>query len=437
MTTPAPRPTVLEPAVPAPDDRLERLLASFQEDLRDFLADHGREIGELVGETEPVEIPLPRVAGKLARGGVVIVTDEGRGIARAVSADLRAMGHPVFRVRHGVSGGGVEGVNLTSSAAVAALLDRAREIGPIAAVVHLLPLRARPSSPGTNQAETRGLMLLAGAAAEDLRRAAEDGGASVIAATSHRESPRSELDGLVKSLADELKPVRVRRVEIDHEGDTEVLAADLVREVLANDPTTEIAYHRGLRIAPPGRRSLVSIEERDESQAILLGAPHRLAWIELAEALIAWINENPGAKLLDLAFTLTHDQPSYPFRVGIVARSTQELARKLQERVHKIAEPHPFAAETPRTGREWFQNLAAERFEAGLPVRTEILFAGKAPGRLDLGTSADLPAAPASFKATESSLAITESFFRSMDELIGLQTKMASGWLGSTDSSGA
>ncbi len=92
---------------------------------------------------EPCVADLSTETAGLAAGGLVLVTDDGRGIAREVAADLRALGYRVVRVRHGVSEGDVEGVNLASEAAVGALLDRVREQGELAGIVHLLPLRAQ------------------------------------------------------------------------------------------------------------------------------------------------------------------------------------------------------------------------------------------------------------------------------------------------------
>jgi len=218
---------------------------------------------------ELIDAPLaPRTAG-LAPGGIVLVTDDGRGVARDVAADLKALGHPVVRVRHGVSNGGVEGVNFTSEAAVSALLDRIRNRGPIAGIVHALPLREAPDAGLDAEAwasrmgpEVRGLYLLARGAADDLERSANAGGATLIAATamggafaSAGEVPdgffpgQGGIAGLVKTLAREWPLVRARVVDFDPRAEVEVLAADLVQEVRADDPRAEVGYRRGQRIA--------------------------------------------------------------------------------------------------------------------------------------------------------------------------------------------
>ena len=216
-----------------------------------------------------VDAPLPGRSAKLAPGGVVLITDDGRGIARDIAADLRALGHPVVRVRHGVSAGEVEGVNLASESAVAALLERVRQKGPIAGIVHALPLRDAAQvglDAGSWSArmapEVRGLFLLARGAADDLERSARTGGACFVAATAMGGTFASAggapaeffagqggVAGLVKTLAREWPGVRSRVVDLDPRADVEVLAADLVQEVWADDPRVEVGYRLGRRLA--------------------------------------------------------------------------------------------------------------------------------------------------------------------------------------------
>src|SRR5262249_18715069 len=144
-----------------------------------------------------VEAPLPdpRRATALAPGGLVLVTDDGRGIARALAFDLRAKGHPVVRIGHGASPGGIadpdrEWIDLSSPAEGAACLDRLRRRGGPAGIVHAMPLRDGPAEgldPSAWTArmgpEVRGLFLLAREAADDLARSTGQGGACLVAAT--------------------------------------------------------------------------------------------------------------------------------------------------------------------------------------------------------------------------------------------------------------
>ncbi len=216
-----------------------------------------------------VDSPLASTRKGLMPGGVVLITDDGRGIARAVAADLRSLGHPVVRVRHGLSDSEVEGLNLTSEAAVSALLDRVRCRGSLAGIVHLLPLRDLPPARLDSSAwagrigpEVRGLFLLARAGADDLARAAERGGACLIAATGMGGAFASVkpvstsffpghggVAGLVKTLAREWPEVRTRVVDLEPSSVVEVTAADLVHEILTDDPHSEVGYQQGRRLA--------------------------------------------------------------------------------------------------------------------------------------------------------------------------------------------
>ena len=225
---------------------------------------------------EVFETPLPhpsRSAG-LATGGIVLVTDDGRGIARAIAVDLRARGYRAIQLKHGSAPGGEsEGsslwADLTSPAAVATLLDRVRDRGRLAGIVHALPLRDLPPA-GLDPAawsarmgpEVRGLFLLARSGADALARAAREGGACLIAATglggayaSAGKRPddffpgHGGIAGLVKTIAREWPEVRARVVDCDPRGDVEILAANLVQEFLADDPRIEVGYLDRRRVA--------------------------------------------------------------------------------------------------------------------------------------------------------------------------------------------
>ena len=320
MTMPRPRvavPETLDDTVEQVDRATVALLAA----LRDLMA----------ARTGVAPIaPTPRARPSLASGGVVLLTDDGRGVARAVAADLRALGYGVVRVRHGVGDADVEGVNLTAAAAVAALVDRARGRGPIAAVVHLAPMRSatRHKPAWEEPDDARSLALLAQASADDLLASAALGGSCLIVAR-HDDAvssdDRDRLSRWVDISIRTLQGVRVRGLDLDRQREPEVLAAEVVRATLGTDEPSTSAGDR-LRNGPA-------------SHAILLGAPDRAAWIHLAAALVDWLGDAPGVRLADLAFTLHHDQPSYPFRVGLVARTGQELAARLRRTIAELAVP--------------------------------------------------------------------------------------------------
>jgi malonyl CoA-acyl carrier protein transacylase len=225
---------------------------------------------------EVVEAPLLRATRStgLVPGGVVLVSDDGRGIARAVASDLRSKGWPVVRVAHGDLRGRTcetdcEWTDLTSPAAVATLLDRVRDRGLLAGIVHALPLHEAAVA-GLDPvawacrmgSEVRGLFLMARAAADDLARAADHGGSALIAATAMGGAFASDdavlsdffpgqgaVAGLVKTLAREWPKVRARVVDLNPHDDPLVLAANLVQELFMSDRLSEVGYDHRRRVA--------------------------------------------------------------------------------------------------------------------------------------------------------------------------------------------
>jgi hypothetical protein len=270
----------------------------------------------------------PRQA--LLPGGIVLLTDDGLGIARAVAADLRALGHPVVRVHHGVGDGPIEGVNLTSAAAVAALIERIRSQGRLAAIVHSAPLGAVPklSTSWSQPDDARTLALLAQSSAADLISSAELGGSCLVVARSETQTSdglSERLERWVEISARSLTSVRVRSLSFADGGEPEVVAAELVRAILGTDEDCSIAGHIG--------------SNKPESHTMMLGAPDRAAWLQLAAALLDWLEDSPDVRLNDLSFTLHENQPSFPFRVGLVVASSSNLIAKLHRTICQLADP--------------------------------------------------------------------------------------------------
>ncbi len=214
---------------------------------------------------ESVSAPLASFGeeGGLASGGVVVVTDDGRGVGRALRSRFEAEGHPVVLA-------GLDTYDLGSTASVDLLLEHARSKGPIAAIVHALPLR-KLAEAGLDPErwasrmipEVKGLFLLAKGAANDLERASRQGGGALIAATamggtfgstSTGEAPsdffpgHGGVAGLVKTLAREWPGVRARVVDLDPRADARTLADHLADETFADDGWSEVGYPSGTRI---------------------------------------------------------------------------------------------------------------------------------------------------------------------------------------------
>lgn len=445
--------------------------------------------GAISGLVVPAAHPRPAAPSRpaLPTGGVVLATDDGRGIARALAADLKALGYSVLRVRHGVGSADVEGVNLTSSAAVAALLERARGRGPLVAIVHASPLRDPGASDGSatrfGPDEARTLALLAQAGAEGLMSSSARGGACLVVAIPG-DGSRAEAERLARWVAISertLAGVRVLGLELDPCGEVEVLAADLVRAVLAGGEVRDRdARTTNVEETPPREA------DRPRSEAILIGAPDRASWIHVAAALADWLDDAPGARLVDLAATLHLGQPDYPFRVGLVATSAPALASLLRGVIARLAdracrsindrsgvywtdpspEPPPSSRRRPirrwsvprrprigaidpegPAGRgdsgdrvrpvpppswsDWLNHEAASRFSRGEPVRAEALLAGRSARKLDLSRPPGRD--DASGTCLDSGRGGADPLLeaiRLMDEILDLQVKCASICLG-------
>jgi acyl transferase domain-containing protein/phosphopantetheinyl transferase len=95
-----------------------------------------------------------------------------------------------------------------------------------------------------------------------------------------------------------------------------------------------------------------------ESECILLGAPDRSTWLELARALTDWLDHEPDAALKDLAATLNIGQPAYPFRVGLVASSLADLCERLSLVAAKLADPSCRSIRDARGAYFWEEPLA-------------------------------------------------------------------------------
>ncbi len=232
-----------------------------------------------------VERPLSTPPGSLAPGRAVLITDDETGVAQEVATHLQGEGYPVVVLQ--AEGQGSEGrsaassrlvlspaevrVDLQSPEAIERALAEIRAAhGPIAALIHLLPLRPEmPFERMDLQAwqqrlalETRSLFLLAKALQQDLEATAEAGGAALIAASGmggvFASGPSSDsasffpgqgaIAGLLKTLARECTAVRVKAVDLDPQEGSDALAGYLLAELEADDDRAEIGYGDGRRV---------------------------------------------------------------------------------------------------------------------------------------------------------------------------------------------
>jgi acyl transferase domain-containing protein/NAD(P)-dependent dehydrogenase (short-subunit alcohol dehydrogenase family) len=221
------------------------------------------------GLVELVECPLAASPSTLLAGGAVLVTEDGRGIAWEMASRLADLGHrtALLRVPSGTDAPtGAVYADLTDPQAVGDILRQIREqVGPIAGLVHLLPL-APPAAGETwdcrARREVKSLYLLARALGDELRQAGRAGNAFLLSVTAlggsfgfgdGPETPEYSpghggVLGFTKCLAQEWPEVLVRGVDLEIEGhQPAALAERLLGELCDREGPLEVGYQGGCR----------------------------------------------------------------------------------------------------------------------------------------------------------------------------------------------
>jgi acyl transferase domain-containing protein/NAD(P)H-dependent flavin oxidoreductase YrpB (nitropropane dioxygenase family)/short-subunit dehydrogenase len=217
-----------------------------------------------------VDTPVADVPLQLPTHGVCVVTDDETGVAAAVAATIDRQGGRAVLVRDGAPGADVGSNVLVAPFAqapeVARLVDRIREQhGPIAALVHLRPLRGGASVDAPDAGwragagrEAKALYHLVRAVHDDLTRSP---GGLVLAASAlggdfgvgggTLEVPgQGGVSGLVKVLALEWPGVRCRTVDVDPKAAPETVASWILQEMSLVEGEAEVGR-------APGRRRLI------------------------------------------------------------------------------------------------------------------------------------------------------------------------------------
>jgi acyl transferase domain-containing protein/NAD(P)H-dependent flavin oxidoreductase YrpB (nitropropane dioxygenase family)/NADP-dependent 3-hydroxy acid dehydrogenase YdfG len=218
----------------------------------------------------PVEAPQDPPAHPLPTDGVVLITDDGTGIAAALARDVRRLGSRPVILSAGIVpalvGEGLYAAPFDEPAALESVLAQMRaEAGPVRAIVHLLPLRKGDTfAAGDDDAwrrrvreEVRGLFLLARAAHPDLTCAPGGrivavsglGGSLLHGAGGPAFDPRhGGLAGLVKVFAIEWPEVSCRVVDLDPGAERETIASWVLQEASAGDAEIEVGRGPGGRV---------------------------------------------------------------------------------------------------------------------------------------------------------------------------------------------
>jgi acyl transferase domain-containing protein/NAD(P)H-dependent flavin oxidoreductase YrpB (nitropropane dioxygenase family)/NAD(P)-dependent dehydrogenase (short-subunit alcohol dehydrogenase family) len=218
-----------------------------------------------------VDAPLSEQPLLLNYSGPLLLTDDGRGIARAMAARLNELGQSAVLLRmtqeHG-NGSAAEGFScdLTDADAVAHALDRIRnEVGCVAGLIHLLPLgEALPgeSPEDRSRREVKSLYLLARALEEGLRRQGKETNAVLLTATqlggrlgvgeeplpAEFFSGQGGVLGFTKCVAHEWPEVLVRAVDLDGSRPTAELSEQLLAELGDPEGPLEVGHAGSRRV---------------------------------------------------------------------------------------------------------------------------------------------------------------------------------------------
>lgn len=224
---------------------------------------------------EPVLLPAVVKNAQLARDGVVVITDDSRGIGVRVAKELRRAGYRTVRIVLPTAEVGAEDdtnvlrVDLGNPDVLGRLLGDVRVThGRISALVHLAPLRGEAPSATADQTawnrrlavDLTALFQLAQGAQADLEASAKAGGAAVIAATMMGGTWASDADdgtffpghgsisGFLKTLGQEWPSVRVRAVDFAP-SEISTIADAILAELFAAEDVIEVGYRQGQRFA--------------------------------------------------------------------------------------------------------------------------------------------------------------------------------------------
>jgi acyl transferase domain-containing protein/NAD(P)H-dependent flavin oxidoreductase YrpB (nitropropane dioxygenase family)/NAD(P)-dependent dehydrogenase (short-subunit alcohol dehydrogenase family)/acyl carrier protein len=241
---------------------------------------------------KPVQTYPSRPYESMAIDGVILITDDERGIARTLAATMGdQQGARSVLVRRGDAvaklSDGLYTANLTDRQQATELLDLIRRHeGRIAALLHLLPLSEvlefEKMSLSDWQARARlevnSLLNLTQAAASDLKHSATARAGRLLAATSlgnvsgraaTGRPPVSLISagvaGLVKTLSLEWPDVACTVAHLDLNETVATLAGQLIREIATDGREPEVFYQAGGRYTMQSEKAALEARESNDS----------------------------------------------------------------------------------------------------------------------------------------------------------------------------
>jgi acyl transferase domain-containing protein/NAD(P)-dependent dehydrogenase (short-subunit alcohol dehydrogenase family) len=210
-------------------------------------------------------------------GRVCLITDDETGLASALADELKRNGERALLLRHSpdatIGAGDVFTTDLADPAQVESLIATIRrQIGPIGAIIHLLPLRATQPALQSSldewrelvRLDVRSLYALARAAENDLKQTGRAGGALFAAITARGGAFGLQPNGpfspthfavadFTKTLALEFTGVLCKVVDLDPTDPNPILRQKLVDELTSPDDT--------LQVGLPGDRRLTVLPQ--------------------------------------------------------------------------------------------------------------------------------------------------------------------------------
>jgi malonyl CoA-acyl carrier protein transacylase len=339
---------------PSTIDRPGRACASEPRDVPRFLM-------------EKRDAPLPALDNRVGPADLVVITDDGRGVAERVATALRARGASVALL--GPPGPGraedAGAQNRLDVRAVSDALDsaRARFGRRVSGVLHLLPLRhaagraAIEAQPDAEE-EVQILLSLVRGAAEDLKAAGASDRGWVIAATAMggafgMESGDTDwvfghgaIAGFIKTLAVEWPGVRSKVVDL--ETDQPSRSADrIVAEILCESDFVEVGFRGSRRITV---RPVPDSLDPDHGSGLAMDPGSVLLVTGGARGITAAIATDVARR--------------YQPRLVIVAR-TSELSGDEPSHLAGLASEHELKAALLAEARRTGQPISASAIEKG------------------------------------------------------------------------
>jgi acyl transferase domain-containing protein/NAD(P)-dependent dehydrogenase (short-subunit alcohol dehydrogenase family) len=283
----------------------------------------------------PSEPNLPRPAA-----GVLLITDDGRGLARALADRLDEQGQPAVILGSG-------SLNLTDADAVESALDQIQKRdGPVAGVVHLLPLAASGEWTARMSRDLESLFLLTRTVGR--RMSPEQRGVAVAVTAmggcfgvGERKPDffpgQGGIAGFLKSLAQEWSGSLVRAIDLEPAAldpkNIEATADLLLAELADEDAPVEVGYADGRRLtltcvpAPLGEAAR-GVELNAESVVVVTGGARG---ITAAVALELARRHKPTLVLVGRSPLPPEQEPADTAGLADAAKVTAALVERLRQ----------------------------------------------------------------------------------------------------------